>query len=371
MKRRDFLIQSAAGAMLPLVSKAQTPCPPSTLAIAGGTSVTTACSGGSAEADWLARTSGSGVVWFHDFRTAAEVNAFRWSPGYGGGNDPLARDDTGPRVRHVANDGFGGGGCLEILRPAGSSEGSTWIRPFAPLNAPGNGKSANDPGAGGTVPRRTWSASDGGNQSANFTYGWYGHTSYQSADPTHFDGNEFWMQMRVKRDPRRVSNGNQNVTVGKLNYIAIMETSAGAPLQELVIYSNGGPTAGQNNFRIYGGAAYFEELSQEAGSNIQPGGTSAIWQWNSGSWDTVMYHMVMGRQGVDETLIEVFGAHAGETAFTKFWVQTFPYVGFDVRKGLQALICSTYNNAASMPQDYVERWTQIIFSKEAIACPQV
>jgi hypothetical protein len=276
----------------------------------------------------------------------------------------------------VANDGFGAGGCLEIYRPAGANEGSNWVRPFAPLTAPGNGKTANDPGAGGTVPVRSWNATDGGSQTANFTYGWYGHTSYQSADPTHFDGNEFWMQMRIKRDPRRVSGGNQSFMVGKLNYIAVAETSVGAPLQELVIYSNGGSTsgqatAGQNSFRIYGGAAYFEELSQEAGGNIQPGGTSPIWQWNSGSWDTVMYHMVMGRRGIDETLIEVSGAHAGETSFTKFWVQTFPYNGFDVRNGLQALICSTYNNAANMPQDYVERWTQIIFSKQPIPCPQV
>src|SRR5690606_37664930 len=100
------------------------------------------------------------------------------------------------------------------------------------------------------------------------------------------------------------------------------------------------------------------------------GGVSSIWTWNSGSWDTVMYHLIMGRQGVRETRIEVYGAHAGETSFTKFWDQTFAYDAFEVRNGLQTLQLSTYNNGGNMPQEYTERWDQFIFSKEMIPCPQ-
>jgi hypothetical protein len=86
-----------------------------------------------------------------------------------------------------------------------------------------------------------------------------------------------------------------------------------------------------------------------------------------------MYHLVMGRQGVDETVLEMYGAHAGQTSFTKFWQQTFPYQAFEVRNGLQTLQLSVYNNSSSLPQTFYERVTQIIFASGAtpIPCPQV
>jgi hypothetical protein len=373
MKRREFLVSSAAGLVVPALARAQTtPCPPPTLSVDGGATVNTTCSSStSVEADWIARSTGPGVVWFHDFRSAAEVNAFRWSGGYSGGNDPLAKDDTGPRVRHITTDGVTPGGCLEIFRPGGSgAEGTHWIRPFAPLTAPGNGKTANDPAANGTVTVRSWNPTDGGSQTSNFKYGWYGHPSVQDAN---FDGNEFWLQMRVKRDPRRVTGGNESFLVGKHLYLSIVETGTGAPRQELVVYSNGGGGTGVNRFRIYGGWAYFTALDEAPNTDgtVQPGGVSPIWTWNSGSWDTVMYHLIMGRTGIAETRIEVYGAHAGEKSFTKFWDQTFAYQAFEVRDGLQALQLSNYNNGSVLPQDYYERWDQIIFSKQPIPCPQV
>jgi hypothetical protein len=382
MKRRDFLAQSAAGILLPVLGRAQTtkPCPPSSLSVDGGTPVTTNCANpGNAEADWQTRIASPGVVWYHDFRSAAEVNNFRWSSGYGSGNDP---NDVA-RPGEVGYEAGGGitGGALKLTHPNLSGSDSThWIRPFAPLDAASTGRGAADPAAGGALTLRHLVASDAGGQHAGFAFGWYGHSSYVAADPTHFDGTEFWLQYRAKRDPGRVSGGNENILVGKHIYLAATEGSVGAMAQELVVYSNGGNTsggsaAGQNSLRIYGGESYFNPLDGgiHGDGTIQPGGVAPIWQWANGAWDTVMYHLVMGRKGVDETLIEVFGAHANQTTFTKFWSQTFPYQDFEVRNGLQTLQCSIYNNSNASVKQYVDRWCQMIFASGAtpIPCPQV
>jgi hypothetical protein len=166
MKRRDFLITSAGltGSLLPVLAYGR-PCPPSTLSVEGGTTANTTCTSGNMEADWRLRSGQDpgnpqpGVVWFHDFRSDAEVNAFRWSAGIG--NDPNATGGEAPRLRRNTTDGLASGSCLEVLvGPGGSGQSSYWWRPFSPFVAPGNGKSANDPGAGGTIGARPWNSSD-------------------------------------------------------------------------------------------------------------------------------------------------------------------------------------------------------------------
>jgi hypothetical protein len=375
MKRRDFLAGSAGliGTGIPLISKAQVlPCPPSSLSIDGGTSSNTLCGSAAAdaEADWLSRISGSGVVWFHDFRSEAEVDNFRWSSGIGSGNDPNGAHYLAEHVRRITDDGITGGGCLEMLRPAGGGETSAWWRPFSPLAGSGNGKGVDDPAANGTLTVRPYSPSQGSDAVAGHQYGWYGHSSYHNAN---FDGEEFYLQMRAKRDPRRISGGNQNFSVGKFTYLTICRYSLSN--QELVTYS-AAPSGDDNRFRIYGGWQIFQPLDQAPGTDgsIQPGGVSPLWSW-SGGWDTIMYHLVMGRENTNETLLEIYAAHPGETGFTLIWQQTFAFFSFDsgngLQRGLQALICSTYNNGQNLPGDYWDRWDQIIFSKEFIPCPQV
>ncbi len=365
MKRRDFLIKTAAGVMAPTaLAKAQTtPCAPPVLSVEGGTTANTTCASSvDAEADWQSRISGPGVVWYHDFRSAAEVNAFRWTNGYQGGNDPLSKGSGATNVRRISTDGITGGGCLEILHPAGSRDGMHWWRPFSPMTAPGNGRTTNDPGANGTIPVRTWNATDGGSQTATHTQGWYMHPSNSGAD-----GSEFWLQMRVKRDPRRFSGANQGVQgVGKFTFITVCAFSLST--QEIVTYS------GSRAFRMYGGWAAFEPLDQGPGGDgsVQPGGSSSTWEWAvDGTWDTIMYHFRPGRAGTNETLIEVSGAHAGQKSFTTFWQQTTRMSGYEIENGWQALICTTYNNGTNFPSEFFERYTQIIFSKQPIACPQV
>jgi len=368
MKRRDFLIQTAgaAGAMLPVVGRAQVrPCAPPTLSVDGGSSVATSCAIASAdaEADWQSRISGPGVVWYHDFRSDAEVNAFRWTNGYSGGNDPLARGNGGNLVRRITTDGITGGGCLEIYHPPGVAGRSHWWRPFAPLRAPGNGKDKDDPAASGTVTVRNWAPTDGGMQTAQFSGGWYAHSSFSGSQ---YDGDEFWLQMRVKRDPRRIQGGNASHNVGKFTYLTVCQLSLSD--QEIVTYS------GSKTFRMYGAWRIFEPLDQAPGGDgtVQPGGVSSLWQWAmNDTWDTVMYHVKPGREGVRETLIEVYGAHQGEKEFTLFWQQTFAVNSYDPGNGWQALICTTYNTGLEFNPGYFERWDQIIFSKQPIPCPQV
>ena len=97
--------------------------------MAGGTSVTTACVVEEAgeESDWIARSVAPGVVWYHDFRNQAEIDQFRWTGTYGGGNDPVGTgqlniDGTINSMYRQTADGVTDGGCLEMLRPGGSAE---------------------------------------------------------------------------------------------------------------------------------------------------------------------------------------------------------------------------------------------------------
>lgn len=78
MKRRQFLISAGVtGALLPLIARAQSkPCPPAALSVEGGSETRATCATGDAEADWLARATGPGVLWAHDFRTESEFNNY-------------------------------------------------------------------------------------------------------------------------------------------------------------------------------------------------------------------------------------------------------------------------------------------------------
>jgi hypothetical protein len=114
MKRRTFLASSAglglAGVLYPILGRSQgTPCPPSPLSVSGGTSVASACNAGDAEADWLVRSTGPGVVWAHDFRDPDEVRAWRYTPNDGLGN---VRADNGLDVQRHAVSGIGNSGMM-------------------------------------------------------------------------------------------------------------------------------------------------------------------------------------------------------------------------------------------------------------------
>src|SRR5690606_14504082 len=127
-----------------------------------------------------------------------EADNFRWTGGFGGGNDPNAEGhSTAGDVRRITTDGIAGGACLEMIRRSGSGEcASGWWRPLAPLTSPGNGRSSPDPAANGTVSVRAYNSTSGGSQINEFgsplssRRGVYAHSSY-GGQAQGYDGNEF------------------------------------------------------------------------------------------------------------------------------------------------------------------------------------
>ena len=107
MKRRDFLAGTAGltGLIVPVVGRAVTrPCPPGSLGISGGSSVTTSCSLADAEPDWLTRSTGPGVVFAHDFRAESEIESFVKI-----GTDSGQRDAARTQWESTGIPGTGGG----------------------------------------------------------------------------------------------------------------------------------------------------------------------------------------------------------------------------------------------------------------------
>lgn len=381
MKRRDFLVTTAtmAGAAIPGVGFGQSkPCPPPSMSAAGGGTASTPCASPTAAADWASRIAGAGVVWYHNFDSKAEVDAFRWTGGYRGGNDPLAVGDADARyVEWVPSGGADGGGYMQLTRNSSSMDGNCWWRPFSPLTGASNGRGQDDPAAGGTLTLGTYVATDGGAQGLNWAQasnakpGWYGHPSDQN---TFYDGHDFYLQIRVMADPRRTAPGN--IEVGK--FTSFTTTNNTYTNQELVTYGGnweGSAEIGKPNIHnVYQGFNY-APLADVSSGTRNP--VSPKWAY-SGGWDTLLYHVVPGRNGVNEARFEVWAAHPGETAYTKIWDATYPAhydgsgntVGGVGRPGWNAMLCWIYHNGASM-STFWQRYDQLIFSKQFIACPAV
>lgn len=326
----------------------------------------------SAESDWITRSTAAGVVWAHDFRSDAEVNNFRWTSGFGSGNDPSAAGNRGDTVRRITSDGITGG-ALECYYPAGvGMPGVHWIRPLSAVTAPGNGKSSSDPAASGTLPVRSYSPSSGGGQISNFAGGWWGHPSEGGQTK---DGQEFYIQVRCKMDPRRITGGNASLSVGK--FIWISQCLSSAANGEHVTYSYGPPAAGWssgfNYFRMYrmNGAG---TAGITVGDDAQPGGVSAPWYY-SGGWDTLLYQFRPGLSNVssgnDSCRMIVRAARQGETSYTEIMNVEYAVSPWSAAGGVNALYLTAYNNNSSFPQEFWHRYAQVILSTQFIPCPQV
>jgi hypothetical protein len=376
--RRDFLVSAGmAGLVAPTLVRGTMPCPAPSANLNGGKAVTTACTAVDAMTDWLARVNAPGVVWYQGFLSDAEVNQFRWATG-AKGNDPNA---TAPDDGYLTRSATGGPGgtfpYMQITRLAGREVDCNWWRPFSPLAGAGNGKGTDDPAAGGTVPLQTWAPTQGGNQLNSWTSGWYSNDAGS-------DGSDFYLQIRVMVDPRRSASGMP--PAGKMNYITICPYSYCG--QEVVTYSNGASTGGgPNYFRMYNFSPPLEQEDTLGRPGQQVGATIAnysagiycdvgtqpkyCWAW-SGGWDTVLYHLTPPNPATSGVAgIQVFVAHQGETTYTKVWDEQWKAQGFDMNHGWQALLLNTYANNQVCPTDFWQRWAQLIFSKQFIACPQV
>ena len=88
--------------------------------------------------DFMARATGPGVVWYHNFDTDAEMNQFRWAGSYGGGNDPQALSADAGYLTRSTNGGPANQPYIQVLRKSASVESNViWWRPFSALHSPG------------------------------------------------------------------------------------------------------------------------------------------------------------------------------------------------------------------------------------------
>lgn len=332
-----------------------------------------------AQNDWIARSTAPGVVWANGFESDAEVNAYRWAGGVG--NDPNATTPDAGYMTRLPTGGPGGLPALEIVRLAGRETNVNWWRPMSPMAAGGNGRATNDPAAGKTL--RTWAPTQGGSQTQNWNQDFWGPQTYPQ---------EFYFQLRVKRDPRRVSPSYNAVEpVGKLLFLSLTSNSLTA--QEIVTYSGSGGGAGgtTNDFhRMYvGGSPPMESLDPLGRAGQQVGGQLSTYPSNycdvtanpskcwsfSGGWDTLLYHVTPGTftTGSGLSTIRVYAAREGVTSYTKIWDQQFTHSWQTAStKGWNAVILNTYNNnvPGGFPGDFWQRYAQLIFSTSFIPCPQ-
>jgi len=349
-----------AGLLLAGASLAQTtPCPPA-ISDEDGNPIAGPgdCRSGSTdrELDWQSRISGPGVVWYHNFERDAEVDQFREDgaliydptddgPGYYG-----ARPDT---VYRNTSDYLTGGGSLEILRKAGSADSKNWYRPLSPLSAPGNGRLTDDPAANGTIPLDA----DGEWGPPARTPDWQAG-NYGPASTGNWEGHEFYIQYALKVSSSRLTG---NVFGGKVQYITRQDRSLTA--QELV-------------------TSYDYDVRQW---RIYKGGTGTI-SGNIGNpqhifdeWVTYLVHVVPGDevenagpdQGGSNTRLNVYRHRAGENGYTHIFARNDLAIDYQnaYRKAWNAIIFSGYFNGFSFPEDFYQRYDEVIFSREFIPAP--
>jgi hypothetical protein len=254
-----------------------------------------------------------------------------------------------------------------------------------------------DPGANGTIATQSFSATDGSGTMVNWgttatNPAWYGNPTDQAANPTKYQGSDFYLQVRVRRQqtPGAPPDNSQfsNIT-GKLVWITTANDSYNAA--ELVTYGqsagNGDAVGVQSRQNIYDGQNF-----NPIGGNSQPNETTVIdntignWRY-SGGWDTLQYHITPGTSGgtgSNRTRVEVWAQHdltlfpseAGQ--YGKIWDVTFSQnystgtnsSGSPYFPGWNALILAIYHNGAVFTTStFSFDYDQVIFSKAAIPAP--
>jgi hypothetical protein len=288
---------------------------------------------------------------------------------------------------------------------------------MAALRAGQNGKSADDLAAGGTVRFRSYNSAST-TQDWDFVGGYYGHTAIQSQFPTWrgaseiWDGTEFWLQFRAKISGSRWTAGNPS---GKLMFIDVTGLTGS---QEIVIQSENNPGAAGDRyyrtapFRMYTsqGSAPNSLLTnpQGTGSRVQPGGpygtscttsslsaANACWEWPPDEWVTFLIHVIPGRDNeayyganpgqplsswpYKDMTIEAWLARRDQATYTKIY-ENFSLAWDYWSNGrhppaFNKIGPTAYMNAGANAQPAAAGWsqkfTQIIFSKQFIACPTV
>lgn len=356
MKRRDLLLFAATGSSYALSRRvlAATPCPPPSVSIAGGTSVTTTCPGSSSSAlsDWTARSTAPGVVQAVRFNSAANVT--NWT--HPDGNQSL--------VVQNPTDGIIGDGCLQINQPASLSNGGQWR---IPLNS-------------------AWTTDGSG----------FG------------TGVDYYVQYRCKLGPNRLTpaNGDQNGQSGgfKLNILGgYIFSSPGSSSSDIdceivctnpawinlpVVYNHdigqdvqrfqrtiAGYTSQQD--AIDHGASITDPfqrycLYENESSPTSPG----CWFFVEQQWFTVYIHVkiaVFDTNPGTGNVLQMYVARQGETKYTQLFQENDFQQTSDssAPKGNQALWLLPYDShRTNASYSTYQAYDQVIVSTQPIACPQ-
>lgn len=329
------------------------------------------------EADWQFRASGAGVVWFHDFRSDAEVDAFRWVGGLG--NDPNDTQLPGRCIRNTTL-GITGGGCLELIYRVGSQNAPGWWRPYGALSGAGNGKGIDDPGASGTlaVPVNAWNSSNPGENEA-YRKSYYAHPDQVGVGgfgAEDFDGTEFFIQYRFRytasrRDP-------STPPAGKLAFIATTQQTLN---QELVVMNNrSGLWQWYTNFGSSpdtGGALGISSGNKQPGGDFTSCDNSAesglCYVYPTDEWITLLIHVIPGHDSVKDTRLRAYVAEDGETTYRKIFDQlntiNFSPTTTGHPQGYNSFQPSNYMNGDASGVEWSQYYDQIIFSKLWIPPP--
>jgi len=297
----------------------------------------------------------------------------------------------------VSSGGVDNGGFLRLTYPLGANTGSSyWYRPFNALTGATNGRGQNDPGANGTVAPVAFNVSDGSTTLYSWgsqpNPGWYGSPTDQAANPSKYQGNDFYVQVRVRRSgtPGTPPDSAQysNIT-GKSVWLTTTNSTYTA--QELVTYGQsagaGDQVGNQSRHLVYSGQNF-----NPLGQGNQPNETTALSNWSlnwrySGGWDTLLYHVTPGTPGgtgSNRTRFEVWAQHdltlfpAEAGQYTKIWDTTFSQsydsgtnsVGARGLPGWNALILAIYHNGSQFTtSSFNYDYDQVIFSKATIPAP--
>lgn len=361
MCRRRFGAYSAAvlGLLVAGISAAQTvPCPPVLNDSAGNPIAGPGVCNTENEQDWQTRIAGPGVVWYHNFASKAEVDQFRED-----GDLSYVPDDGNPTTASLgtsqnsviwnSTDGLSGGGCLEIIRFAGSKDSRNWYRPMSPLSSPGNGRSSDDPAANGAIPLDADGAWGPPARTRSWQAGNYGPASTGS-----WEGNEFYIQYALKISSSRLTG---RVFGGKIQYITRQDRSLTA--QELVTSYDYDP----EEWRIYKGGT--GEISGDIGNPLH------IFD----EWVTYLVHVVPGDEvegadpdeGGSNTRVNVYRHRANEQGYTHIFERNDLAIDYQnaYLKAWNAIIFSGYFNDFNFPEDFYQRYDEVIFSRQFIPPP--
>ncbi len=325
-----------------------------------------------AEADWQARIGQRGVLWHHDFRNQAEVDNFRASNNVSDPNDTVNTSRHPGSVVWHTSESITGGACLRITRNAGTQDGKSWWRPLSPLQSPGNGKATNDPGIGGSIPAEAWNPVQGSSSAlSGWTKGYYGVTDNHGTGD--FDGQSYFLQVQIKMtadlygEPRGGKTffftTTQGANVAQQIYTPAVEYGAGSPQ---------GTNVNFLSFARTGGVPISQDIP---GGINQPGSDFGVCDWSvaaagcwqySNQWDQMLFQIVPGISGNNDTVLRCWVAYDGADTYVKVWDMyqvDLPYEGVH---GHNAFIVSGFLNGLDYSKDITRLFDQIICSTEPV-----